>query len=89
VLDATFSYDTTLSNEESSAVECSRHIQRSRELFTRIAEEDGQKDRSGLLALLELEKRARARGLSDSMSIYPLLLIFVINNANTRHYGDG
>ena len=33
-------------------------------LFSKIAEEDGFKDRSGFLALLELERRSVAHGLS-------------------------
>lgn len=71
VLDATFSYHTQSPDNESSppseASKTSRleHITKTQELFTRIAKEDGKKDRSGLLGLLELEKRARQHGLSQ------------------------
>ncbi|RDB21137.1 N-alpha-acetyltransferase 25, NatB auxiliary subunit [Hypsizygus marmoreus] len=67
VLDATFSYLAPSPDPESSSsaqANCSAHVTRSQELFQRIAEEDGQADRSGLLALLELEKRVRSHGLS-------------------------
>lgn len=33
----------------------------------KIAEKDGSKDRSGLLAQLELEKRSRAHGVTDGL----------------------
>ena len=39
-------------------------IAHSKELFSKIVEEDGLKDRSGFLALLELNKRSVAHGLS-------------------------
>ena len=39
-------------------------ITNSKALFSKIAEEDGLKDRSGFLALLELERRSVAHGLS-------------------------
>jgi N-terminal acetyltransferase B complex non-catalytic subunit len=70
VLDATFSCiaisQDGVSPEANEFVrmECSENIVRTRDLFTRLAEEDGKKDRSALLALLELEKRARIHGLS-------------------------
>jgi N-terminal acetyltransferase B complex non-catalytic subunit len=37
-------------------------------LFQEVATNDGAKDRSGLLALLELEKRCRAHSASDGQS---------------------
>ena len=40
-------------------------VSRVRELFLKIAEEDGTKDRSAPLALLEVEKRALHHGLSQ------------------------
>lgn len=94
VLDATVLYDAASHGEENTAdsatIECSQRIQRTRELFIGIANEDGQKDRSGLLALLELEKRARARGLSASMSIYPAHSCRVtINHTHARYGRDG
>ena len=41
--------------------------EKARELFEKIASEDGDKDRSGLLALLELERREREVGASSGM----------------------
>ena len=40
-------------------------MRKTEELFTNIALEDGSRDRSGLLALLELEKRARQYRVSN------------------------
>ncbi|KAI0065400.1 TPR-like protein [Artomyces pyxidatus] len=70
VLDATFS-SLTSSNEApdaSAREECTQEAARVRILFTKVAEEDGRKDRSGLLALLELEKRARIHDVSSDPS---------------------
>jgi hypothetical protein len=70
VLDATFFYLNPSQNHDSSTppelakAECSQHISRTQELFTKLAKDDGQRDRSALLALLELEERARSHGLS-------------------------
>ena len=57
VLDATFSAegDTT------------EFVESTRKFLTEIAERDGQKDRSGPLALLELEKRAKERSISKGI----------------------
>ncbi|KAK7054789.1 mitochondrial distribution and morphology [Paramarasmius palmivorus] len=66
VLDATFSYTT--SSDDASKEECSKHIAKSQDLFTSIAEADGRKERAGLLALLELEHRSRSHGFSDDPS---------------------
>ncbi|GLB34889.1 putative N-acetyltransferase B complex (NatB) non catalytic subunit [Lyophyllum shimeji] len=70
ILDATFSYFTPSeadgpSSSETSKSEGLEHLAKTQELFTRIAEEDGPKDRSAGLALLELEKRARSHGISQ------------------------
>jgi hypothetical protein len=71
VLDATFSYYTPSDTPpEDVKAECSKHIATTQDLFTRLAEEDGQKDRSALLALLELENRARSHGLSNGWSFF-------------------
>ncbi|KAF9792094.1 actin cytoskeleton organization protein [Thelephora terrestris] len=59
VLDATFSM-------EESAVE---RVEEARKFFSEIAELDGRKDRSGPLALLELEKRARERSISEDPKV--------------------
>jgi len=45
--------------------ECSKRIADIQDLFTKLVEKDGQKDRSALLALLELENRARSHRLSN------------------------
>jgi N-terminal acetyltransferase B complex non-catalytic subunit len=49
-------------SEENHSVES---LGAAREFFEEIASRDGKKDRSGLLAQLELEKRARAHAISD------------------------
>jgi hypothetical protein len=45
------------------------NIDKARSLFTSLVELDGNKDRSAQLALLELEKRARTRGMSNGRCI--------------------
>lgn len=68
VLDATFC-DVSLPEgtqpNESAKTQCSESISRTRELMERVAEKDANGDRSGVLALLELEKRARMHSLSS------------------------
>ena len=44
------------------------YVEGARNFFTEIAERDGPKDRSGPLALLELEKRALERSVSKGIS---------------------
>jgi len=46
------------------------NITKTKELFVKTAEQDGQSDRSAGLALLELEKRARKHGLSTGINIH-------------------
>jgi len=58
ILDATFS-------AEGNTAE---FVEATRRFFTEIAERDGQKDRSGPLALLELEKRANESSISKGIS---------------------
>ncbi|KAJ7774501.1 actin cytoskeleton organization protein [Mycena maculata] len=69
VLDATFSSLTSIKADEqpddSTKTECASDVAKTQELFTKLAEQDGHKDRSALLALLELEKRARFHGISN------------------------
>ncbi|KAF5315874.1 hypothetical protein D9611_004760 [Ephemerocybe angulata] len=57
VLDATF-----------TGSDISASVQKSRELFEQVATKDGSRDRSGLLALLELERRAKEAGVSSEPS---------------------
>ncbi|KAG6845343.1 hypothetical protein H0H87_010800 [Tephrocybe sp. NHM501043] len=76
VLDATFSYFTSSEAEGSSTSKsgCLEHVKKTQELFTQIAQDDGPKDRSAALALLELEKRARTHGVSqDSTRLVGLM----------------
>jgi N-terminal acetyltransferase B complex non-catalytic subunit len=68
VLDATFSDFTQPPGEAvadpiESKKECVERISKTRAFFFGLAQ-NSDKDRSGLLALLELEKRARIHGLS-------------------------
>ncbi|KAJ6502477.1 actin cytoskeleton organization protein [Mycena sanguinolenta] len=66
VLDATFSsLKGDQEQDESAKAKCSSHVTKTEELFTKLALEDGRKDRSALLALLELEKRARSHQISN------------------------
>ncbi|KAJ7709829.1 actin cytoskeleton organization protein [Mycena rosella] len=66
VLDATFSSITSAQDpDQSMKSEASLRLAKTEELFTKLAAEDGRKDRSALLALLELEKRARLHGISN------------------------
>ncbi|KAF8636586.1 hypothetical protein AX17_003397 [Amanita inopinata Kibby_2008] len=62
VLDATFSYND---DERARLLD---HVKQTEILLKNVAEEDGTRDRSGLLALLELEKRARSYGVSNEPS---------------------
>ena len=80
VLDATFSYvaspqalAASPTPSDSMKEDCSKHISRTRDFFLRISEQDGVSDRSALLGLVELEKRARLHGLSTGM--YALSII--------------
>ncbi|KZP19497.1 hypothetical protein FIBSPDRAFT_920120 [Athelia psychrophila] len=71
ILDGTFS-DVTVPEgtevDEAAKSQCSEAIATTREFMEKIAEKDKTGDRSGVLALLELEKRARANGLSSDES---------------------
>ncbi|GJE87141.1 N-acetyltransferase B complex non catalytic subunit-domain-containing protein [Phanerochaete sordida] len=74
VLDATFSDVTSTaepSDEDKQA--CRHHVSKTKEFLAQIADKDGTQDRSGPLALLELEKRCVAHGLAtDPDAIYTL-----------------
>ncbi len=68
VLDATFADLTSeASDVEAAKVAVSERIVKAREFFGKVVEADGVKDRSGHLALLELEKRSRQHGLATGM----------------------
>ena len=56
-------------------IKCSEPIRHARQLFLRVAEEDGVKDRSGLLAGLELGRRSKLHGLSLGLSFVALLTL--------------
>ncbi|KAF7778669.1 hypothetical protein Agabi119p4_3014 [Agaricus bisporus var. burnettii] len=67
VLDATFA---DLADKETDPSEEALDVTRARirdteQLFLKVVEKDGLRDRTGLLSLLELEKRSRAHGLSS------------------------
>jgi hypothetical protein len=64
VLDATLPRQVSSSHSEQSRRDVEANITHSKALFSKVAEEDGLKDRSGFLALLELEKRSVAHGHS-------------------------
>ncbi|OSC97114.1 actin cytoskeleton organization protein [Trametes coccinea BRFM310] len=78
VLDGTFADLTSQpSDVEAAKAAVSERIVKAREFFGKIVEIDGMKDRSGHLALLELEKRARHHGLAtDSAAL----------NSSLEHY---
>ncbi|KAJ7235444.1 actin cytoskeleton organization protein [Mycena haematopus] len=66
VLDATFSsLKGAQEQNESAKTKCSSHVAKTEELLSKMALQDGHKDRSALLALLELEKRAQSHGISN------------------------
>ena len=69
ILDATFS-------AEGNTTEL---VESTRKFFTEIAERDGKKDRSGPLALLELEKRVVERSISKGISNTRPHLLFILS----------
>lgn len=73
VLDATFANpDDKLATSES--------IPKTRDFLGKVVEEDGVKDRSAHLALLELEKRSRQHDLAtDSTTLNSLLEAYFLN----------
>lgn len=75
VLDATFSYFTLKDDPtDEDRTNCLDAIKKAKELFSEVAEEDGFRDRSGHLALLELENRARKYAVScDSNRLLALM----------------
>jgi N-terminal acetyltransferase B complex non-catalytic subunit len=63
--------DAALPSTLTSSIDTDVQIQRAKELFRKVAEEDGLKDRSGLLGLLELERRARLHNVNQGVkSVY-------------------
>ena len=64
MLDATLPRQVSSSHSEQCRQDVEAKITHSKALFSKIAEGDGLKDRSGFLALLELDKRSLAHGLS-------------------------
>jgi len=67
--------DTTFSAEGDTT----ELVESTRKFFTEIAERDGQKDRSGPLALLELEKRAAEHSVSKGISSTRPDLLFTLS----------
>ncbi|KAI0748133.1 N-acetyltransferase B complex non catalytic subunit-domain-containing protein [Daedaleopsis nitida] len=75
VIDATFSdFTAEGADVDAAKVSCAEHVVRTRDLFGKVVEEDGVKDRSGHLALLELEKRSRQHGLATDPTVLTSLL---------------
>lgn len=72
VLDAVLS-STSLSSIDS---DIQPKIHHAKELFNKVVEEDGLKDRSGHLALLELERRAQLHNASEGANSTTSLFIF-------------
>lgn len=64
ILDATFWGLSSSEPTKEAQEECKHSIPKAQQFFAQIADKDGQRDRSGPLALLELEKRALAHNLS-------------------------
>jgi N-terminal acetyltransferase B complex non-catalytic subunit len=60
--------DATLPSASSSSVQ--PNIHHAKQLFTKVVEEDGLKDRSGRLALLELERRTRLHGINQGAKLF-------------------
>jgi hypothetical protein len=93
VVDAAFaslpSPGTEPSHEGSpdTKAECSEGIQNARDLFTRI-DEDGSQDRSALLAILELEKRARIHGASPGLGDLPVFFCHVIDLVDSARFSS-
>jgi N-terminal acetyltransferase B complex non-catalytic subunit len=71
VLDATFSYLRS-EGDDAAKEKCSQHISETRLFLSNIAEEDGSKDRSATLALVELAKRTVSHGLDQGSSAVQL-----------------
>ncbi|KAF8965269.1 actin cytoskeleton organization protein [Flammula alnicola] len=68
VLDATLPPLSSSTASENLGPDPKDKVSRTQELFSTLEEQDGLRDRSASLALLELEKRARAHGLSQDPS---------------------
>lgn len=66
VVDAAFA-DVTPQTPETDKVAIKEGISKAADLFSQVAEEDMRTDRSGLLALLELERRSREHGISSGL----------------------
>ncbi|EIN07294.1 actin cytoskeleton organization protein [Punctularia strigosozonata HHB-11173 SS5] len=63
ILDATFSYLRSAADADARE-KCARHVAETREFLAHIAAEDGLKDRSASLALVDLANRTSSHGLS-------------------------
>lgn len=66
VLDSTFAPLSLSPNETQNEEKldlCTKNVSKTRNFLMEIAEQDGTRDRSAILALLELEKRAIACGV--------------------------
>ncbi len=81
VIDAAFLSGSNPSDEERT--KCTNAVKKAEELFINIANEDGVRDRSGLLALLELEKRARHYGVSSGAWLASFEVSYDLINTKT------
>jgi hypothetical protein len=54
-----------------------QHKEKTRELFEKIAEEDGSHDRAGRLGLMELERLSAIHGIPSGMYTVDFLLIYL------------
>ncbi|KAK2466858.1 hypothetical protein APHAL10511_001116 [Amanita phalloides] len=69
VIDAVFApFASTSDPNEEGRNNCAKAVKKVEELFSKVADEDGTRDRSGLLGLLELEKQAIHYGMSSGSS---------------------
>jgi N-terminal acetyltransferase B complex non-catalytic subunit len=75
---------------ESRMKECIEQIAETSAFFSQLIELDSSKERSGLLALLELEKRARLYGLSTGDGLLVQLMERYFNEVGDKAccYGD-
>ena len=90
MLDATFDGLTTTSETTAEAQKgCKESVSEARRVFSEIAAKDGLRDRSGPLALLELEKRSIDHGLSigeeGTYSVLATCLMRCITDAATLY----
>ncbi|EIW85127.1 actin cytoskeleton organization protein [Coniophora puteana RWD-64-598 SS2] len=82
--------DAAFPPKESGQEPVTDAIPETRDFFNKIAETDGVKDRSGLLALIELEHRARVAGGTSDITVLKALLqkYFVLHSEKACCFED-